>query len=441
MGTTAHGGGTEPRKAALFVDFDNIYLGLRKFAGEAAEAFATHPTQWMNWLEAGSDTAAAPPGNHARRFLVRNVYLNPGPFSPYRAVFTSSGFRAIDCPTLTAQGKNSADIHIVLDIMDALANQTRYDEFVIMSADADFTPVLRRLRAQDRWTTVVTAGLSAPALRANCDTLVTPEQLVAAILGETSESAETALDYVPAPLRASSAPAREFAGERAQAEPSGDVEAVAVAIRDAVRRNPRPLAASSAAQAALAVDPEIKTSGWYGAGSFRAFVERHLHDLRYEPGGAGYVVDPALRPADGTPSDERLERDPFLQRVRTVTGVPALPSQAYGTLFRVLAEDLQEHPFHLTETSKRVRDQTDLQGTPVPRSAISFVIKGLTYAKQKLTDEATAEALADAWVDNIYTLCANEQMPLTEEDRQAIRAWVTDNVVPESTGSAEGPDS
>ncbi|MQY35016.1 hypothetical protein SRB17_29880 [Streptomyces sp. RB17] len=402
MGTTAHGGSNAPRKAALFVDFDNIYLGLRKFATEAAEAFATRPAQWMNWLETGSHTATAPPGNHARRFLVRNVYLNPGPFSQYRAVF-----------------------------------QTRYDEFVIMSADADFTPVLRRLRAQDRWTTVVTAGLSAPALGANCDTLVTPEQLVAAVLGETLESADTSLDYVPAPQRAPSSPAREFTGERAPAgQPSGDVDAVAVAIRDAVRGTHRPLAAATAAQAALTVDPEIKTSGWYGAGSFRAFVERHLHDLRYEPAGAGYVFDPARHSPDGVPSDERIEPDPYLQRVRTVTtvtGVPALPSQAYGTLFRALTRDLQEHPFHLTKTSKRVRDQTDLQGTPVPRNAISFVIKGLTYAKQNLTDSATAESLAHAWADNIYTLCANEQMPLTDDDREAIRAWVTGNVGPEGT--------
>ncbi|MFF4827977.1 NYN domain-containing protein [Streptomyces sp. NPDC001312] len=428
MNFPAHGASSVPRKAALFVDFDNIFLGLREFDAEAAEAFATRPAQWMSWLETVGGAENGQPVS-ARRFLVRDAYLNPVAFGRYRAVFTRSGFRAIDCPPLTTQGKNSADIYMVLDIMDALVNPTRYDEFVILSGDADFTPVLRRLRAQDRWTTVVTAGLSAAALRANCDTLVTPEQLAAAALGDMPESNEASLGYVPASFMSPTAHERESALARAHAQPDADVDAVAEAIRRAVRAADRPLASAAAAQAALRVDPEIKETNWYGAGSFRAFLGIYLTDLHYQPTAPGYVFDPTLHSADDISSDERTRIDPFLQQVSTVTGVPPLSSQAYHALFLALAEDLQQNAFALFPTSKRVRDQTDLLGTPVPRNAINFVIKGLKYAGQPLTDSVAAEALAEAWANNVCALCTNAQMPLTEDDREAIRGWITGSTV------------
>ena len=47
---------------------------------------------------------------------------------------------------MTSEGKTSTDIHMVLDIVDLLQHQVHYDEFIVFSADADFTPVLRKLR-------------------------------------------------------------------------------------------------------------------------------------------------------------------------------------------------------------------------------------------------------------------------------------------------------
>jgi len=132
--------GDKPLRSALFLDFDNIYLGLRKLDEEAADAFAKTPENWLTWLEGGLDA----PSVLSRRFLIRNVYLNPAPFGMFRGIYIRAGFRTIDCPPLTSAGKNSADIYMVLDIVDALQSSTRYEEFVIASADADFTPVLHR---------------------------------------------------------------------------------------------------------------------------------------------------------------------------------------------------------------------------------------------------------------------------------------------------------
>lgn len=84
----------------------------------------------------------------------------------------------MDCPSLTQQGKSSADIHMVLDAVDALAANTRYDEFFIIADDADYTPLVQRLRAADRRVTIVTAGHTASAYRAVADAVVSGDEFV-----------------------------------------------------------------------------------------------------------------------------------------------------------------------------------------------------------------------------------------------------------------------
>ncbi|TGY76210.1 NYN domain-containing protein, partial [Cellulomonas shaoxiangyii] len=168
-------GTDQPRvlRSALLVDFDNVYIGLKRLDPAAAEAFATDPAHWLAELAQGSDTD----GELTRRFLVRACYLNPSVYSRYRPNFTRAGFRVVDCPSLTQQGKSSADINLVLDAVDALAAPTRYDEFVIVSADADFTPLAQRCRADDRRVTIITASPAASAYRAVADTVVGADAL------------------------------------------------------------------------------------------------------------------------------------------------------------------------------------------------------------------------------------------------------------------------
>ena len=41
---------TPTLKSALFVDFDNVYSGLRRLDVAYAEAFASVPLRWLNWV-------------------------------------------------------------------------------------------------------------------------------------------------------------------------------------------------------------------------------------------------------------------------------------------------------------------------------------------------------------------------------------------------------
>jgi len=170
-------------RCALFVDFDNVYLGLKRLDAEAAAAFAESPGRWLEAFSRGEDAE----GPFSRRFLVRSCYLNPSSFSQFRANFTRAGFSVVDCPSLTQQGKSSADINLVLDAVDALVADTHYDEFVIVSADADFTPLALRCRAADRRVTIVTASPAASAYRAVADEVVAADDLAALLLGATPE--------------------------------------------------------------------------------------------------------------------------------------------------------------------------------------------------------------------------------------------------------------
>lgn len=207
-------------RAALFVDFDNIYLGLTRIDPDAAEVFATEPARWMAWLERGMRRAdAEAQGAAGTAVLVRKCYLNPKTFHKYRPYFTRAAFEVVDCPPLTAQGKTSSDIRMVMDILDALSHPTRFDEFVIMSGDADFTPVLLRLRAHDRRTVVVAVGYAAAAYLAACDRLLTDDRFIEDALGITDSDGPVRAEHRPAegPARAES---RSMSGEGpARAEP------------------------------------------------------------------------------------------------------------------------------------------------------------------------------------------------------------------------------
>ncbi|MDQ1249700.1 MAG: hypothetical protein QG597_4076, partial [Actinomycetota bacterium] len=138
---------TAALRCALFIDFDNVYIGLKAHDADAAEAFATDPSGWLARLERGVENSGEA---FRRRFSLRACYLNPSVFARYRPFFTRAGFRVVDCPSLTRMGKSGADINLVLDAVDALASSTRYDEFVILSGDADFTPLALRFREADR---------------------------------------------------------------------------------------------------------------------------------------------------------------------------------------------------------------------------------------------------------------------------------------------------
>ena len=76
---------------------------------------------------------------------------------------------------------------MVIDTLDALDHPAGYDEFILLSGDADLTPVLLRLRAHNRNTVIYgDAGISA-SYKAIADGIVDAERFAAVLSGEPAE--------------------------------------------------------------------------------------------------------------------------------------------------------------------------------------------------------------------------------------------------------------
>ena len=186
-----------PIKTALFIDFDNVYSNLDKSDARAAARFAEDPAAWLEWFQRGRHIASE--GTEPRRLLLRRCYLNPAAFGAYRTGFVRAGCSVRDCPPLTTRGKNAADIWMTLDIIDAIAHPTGFEEFIILASDADFTPVLLRLREHDRRTVLINDQVMAAALRAACDVVVPQDRFVTEALGLPTEKPIEARTEPPAP--------------------------------------------------------------------------------------------------------------------------------------------------------------------------------------------------------------------------------------------------
>lgn len=186
-----HFSGFDEVYSALYVDFDNIYTRFLEMDPELARAFGVAPHRWIKWLEGHALRILYGDGVR-RRIIKRACYLNPQRYQEFRTNFIRSAFRVIDCPPLTLRGKTSTDIHLVMDCMDDLSHSTRFDEFIILSGDADFTPLLIRLQEHARRTLVLAVGPSSPAYTAAASWRVREDWFIQqALVDEHGEAFDT----------------------------------------------------------------------------------------------------------------------------------------------------------------------------------------------------------------------------------------------------------
>ncbi|PPL19597.1 NYN domain-containing protein [Microterricola pindariensis] len=410
-------------RAALFVDFDNVYIGLLRLDAAAAERFATDPGRWTEAMADGAGESGL--DGSTRRFLVRKCYLNPSAFSKYRAYWTRAGYRVIDCPSLTQQGKSSTDINLVLDTMDVLAGPGRIEEFFIASADADFTSLIQRIRAADRFTTVVVAGSVAGAYRSMADRVVESDAFVSILNGPSADSA------VPA----GSSDEEELPASEPLAVPSGSTDRPVVstsegraraaeAVLGFVRKAPGPVAGGQLAKQATTAEPSI-LADWAGFNSFGAWVAQLGEGIAYSSRPApGWAWDTTRFSGDDLPISID-ERPAIEQQVARVTDVPSLSTAQYRQLFTSLESRIRDETFNRTETSKVVRDDCAAAGVPISRAAINYVIQGLLYSGVSLQGNPTATDLATGWAKNVEALCRGARMEFDDQERAAMRTWVS----------------
>ena len=85
-----------PCLSAVFVDYDNIYLSLKRKSEEAAKRFAREAGRWLREIENGGliTPTNAPFDSAPRRIVMNRCYGNPKPRAASSALTAASSSRA-----------------------------------------------------------------------------------------------------------------------------------------------------------------------------------------------------------------------------------------------------------------------------------------------------------------------------------------------------------
>ena len=152
----------EEARIALFIDFENIALGLR---GKKAKSFNMHLVL-ERLLEKG-------------RIIVKRAYADWTRYTDYKRDLHEAAIELIEIPARVQTGKNSADIRLVVDALDLCYTKEHLDTFVIVSGDSDFSPLVSKLKENNKQ--VIGLGLrdaTSSLLADNCDQFLFYEELV-----------------------------------------------------------------------------------------------------------------------------------------------------------------------------------------------------------------------------------------------------------------------
>jgi len=426
-------------KSALFLDFDNFFSGLLQLDRKAAYVLADEPGRWLDALA----TWNLPPGDR-RHLLVRRAYLNPAGWvadrdwgndsgrlylSTFRPRLTRAGFEVVDCPVLTAGQKNAADIRIVIDTLQAQDANTRYDEFILASSDADFAPLLRLLRANDRRTVIISTGQTSPAYHTIADLLIYAEDLVGLLSAERASETETEAAADPAVVRESE---------------QGHRERVQRLIHDYVDRQDRPAYLSSLGimLRSTGLDEAIDRSRWFGLGSLRGLISSMAATSDLRTNGL-HVWNMAKHAEPEDEDDDVLTRMPaFVARCCRVTDLPRLNPQAWQATFAALARYAAAYDFNLTHCTAWTRDDLKQEGIHVGRQAVGFVVRGALYGGARL--DARPAPSADQIRDALLTITLDrvqaQGADVTEQDRSELRDWFSGSGGQEDGAAAAGDD-
>ncbi len=147
---------------ALFCDFENIALGVR----DAKYAKFDIDRVLERLLLKGS-------------IVVKKAYCDWERYKEFKAPMHEASFELIEIPHVRISGKNSADIRLVVDALDLCYTKSHVDTFVIISGDSDFSPLVSKLRENNK--TVIGVGVKSSTsdlLIANCDEFIYYDDLV-----------------------------------------------------------------------------------------------------------------------------------------------------------------------------------------------------------------------------------------------------------------------
>ncbi|HEY5720127.1 MAG TPA: NYN domain-containing protein [Gammaproteobacteria bacterium] len=152
----------DTRNLAVFCDFENVALGVR----DAKLAAFDIRKVLERLLLKGS-------------IVVKKAYCDWERYKEFKAPMHEAAFELIEIPHVRQSGKNSADIRMVVDALDLCYTKAHVDTFVVVSGDSDFSPLVSKLRENNK--EVIGVGVknaTSDLLMANCDEFIFYDDLV-----------------------------------------------------------------------------------------------------------------------------------------------------------------------------------------------------------------------------------------------------------------------
>ena len=147
---------------ALFCDFENVALGVQDAKYERFDIGKV----LERLLLKGS-------------IVVKKAYCDWDRYKAFKAPMHEASFELIEIPHVRQSGKNSADIRMVVDALDLCYTKSHVETFVIISGDSDFSPLVSKLRENNK--VVIGVGVknsTSDLLIANCDEFIFYDDLV-----------------------------------------------------------------------------------------------------------------------------------------------------------------------------------------------------------------------------------------------------------------------
>lgn len=123
----------QTQNMALFCDFENVALGVR----DAKYARFDMQKVLERLLLKGN-------------IVVKKAYCDWDAYKEFKKAMHEASFELIEIPHVRISGKNSADIRMVVDALDLCYTKSHVDTFVIISGDSDFSPLVSKLRENNK---------------------------------------------------------------------------------------------------------------------------------------------------------------------------------------------------------------------------------------------------------------------------------------------------
>jgi uncharacterized LabA/DUF88 family protein len=272
---------SEVTNMAVFCDFENIALGVRDAKYEKFDIGKV----LERLLLKGS-------------IVVKKAYCDWERYKAFKAPMHEASFELIEIPHVRQSGKNSADIRMVVDALDLCYTKAHVETFVIISGDSDFSPLVSKLRENDK--IVIGVGVknsTSDLLIANCDEFIYYDDLVreprkpAARRASARSGAGEAKTRTRAAAGGDGAQARKGDGDRRQEALDLIVETVEALVAE--RGGEEKIWGSMVKQALKRRKPGFNES-YYGFRSFNGMLEEAQRDgalvLEHDEKSGGYVV-------------------------------------------------------------------------------------------------------------------------------------------------------